>query len=148
MKWSDFMKINVIARSDRKDKQYNATGIYNGKCLVVKKGSVVSKKINNGVPKSMIRETEHGLIIRLKIVPNSSKNEIILEDEFIKVKVTAQPIENKANKALIEFLSKQFKIPKTKIQILKGETSKEKTVLLNTDDLAKNSAIISQLTKK
>ena len=96
----------------------------------------------------MIRETEHGLIIRLKIVPNSSKNEIILEDEFIKVKVTAQPIENKANKALIEFLSKQFKIPKTKIQILKGETSKEKTVLLNTDDLTKNSAIISQLTKK
>ena len=96
----------------------------------------------------MIRETEHGLIIRLKIVQNSSKNEIILEDEFIKVKVTAQPIENKANKALIEFLSKQFKIPKTKIQILKGETSKEKTVLLNTDDLTKNSAIISQLTKK
>ena len=96
----------------------------------------------------MIRETENGLIIRLRIVPNSSKNEIILEDEFIKVKVTAQPIENKANKALIEFLSKQFKIPKTKIQILKGETSKEKTVLLNTDDLVKNSAIISQLTKK
>ena len=96
----------------------------------------------------MIRETENGLIIRLKIVPNSSKNEIILEDEFIKVKVTAQPIENKANKALIEFLSKQFKIPKTKIQILKGETSKEKTVLLNTDDLTKNSAIIAQLTKK
>ena len=96
----------------------------------------------------MIRETENGLIIRLKIVPNSSKNEIIFEDEFIKVKVTAQPIENKANKALIEFLSKQFKIPKTKIQILKGETSKEKTVLLNTDDLAKNSTIISQLTKK
>ena len=96
----------------------------------------------------MIRETENGLIIRLRIVPNSSKNEIILEDEFIKVKVTAQPIENKANKALIEFLSKQFKIPKTKIQILKGETSKEKTVLLNTDDLTKNSAIISQLTKK
>ena len=62
----------------------------------------------------MIRETENGLIIRLKIVPNSSKNEIILEDEFIKVKVTAQPIENKANKALIEFLSKQFKLNEDK----------------------------------
>ena len=86
----------------------------------------------------MIRETENGLIIRLRIVPNSSKNEIILEDEFIKVKVTAQPIENKANQALIEFLSKQFKIPKTKIQILKGETSKEKTVLMNTYNKWKN----------
>ena len=49
----------------------------------------------------MIKENTDGLIIRIKIVPNSSKNDIILEDEFIKVKVTAQPIENKANKALI-----------------------------------------------
>lgn len=96
----------------------------------------------------MIKETENGLIIKLKIVPNSSKNEIILEDEFIKVKVTAQPIENKANKALIEFLSKQFKIPKTKIHILKGETSKEKTVLFETNDVEKSNFIISNLTKK
>ena len=54
----------------------------------------------------MLKTTENGLIIKVKIVPNSSRNEIILEEEFIKVKVTAQPIENKANKALIEFLSK------------------------------------------
>ena len=53
----------------------------------------------------MLKTTENGLIIKVKIVPNSSRNEIILEEEFIKVKVTAQPIENKANKALIEFLS-------------------------------------------
>ena len=45
------------------------------------------------------------LIIKLKISPNASKNEIIKTDEIVKVKVTAQPIENKANKALIEFLS-------------------------------------------
>ena len=77
----------------------------------------------------MIREVADGLVVRVKIVPNSSKNDIILEEEFIKVKVTAQPIENKANKALIEFLSKSFKIPKTGIEILKGETSKEKTLL-------------------
>ena len=48
----------------------------------------------------------------------------------IKVKLTAQPIEGKANKALVEFLSKQLKIPKTSIEILRGETSKDKTLLL------------------
>ena len=77
----------------------------------------------------MIKETQEGLLIRIKIVPNSSKNDLIIEDEFIKVKVTAQPIENKANKALVEFLSKKFKDPKTSIQIVKGDTSKEKTLL-------------------
>ena len=95
----------------------------------------------------MIRETETGIIVRLKIVPNSSKNEIILEDEFIKVKVTAQPIENKANKALVEFLSKQFKIPKSCIKILKGDTSKEKTILFNTKDEEKRRNLVTQLTK-
>lgn len=95
----------------------------------------------------MIKTTSEGLLLKLKIVPNSSKNDIILEDEFIKVKVTAQPIENKANKALVEFLSKRFKIPKTKIEILKGDTSKDKTILLRTDDEKKRDEIISALTK-
>ena len=95
----------------------------------------------------MIRDTEKGLVVKLRIVPNSSKNEIVLEDEFIKVKVTAQPIENKANKALVEFLSKQFKVPKTSIEILKGDTSKEKTLLFENLDEDKKTYIISRLTK-
>ena len=95
----------------------------------------------------MIREVDEGLIIKVKIVPNSSKNDIILEEEFIKVKVTAQPIENKANKALIEYLSKRFKVPKSNIEILKGDTSKEKTILFNIDDMDKRNQIISSLTK-
>lgn len=72
---------------------------------------------------------EDSFIIKLKISPNASKNEIIKNDNEIKVKITAQPIENKANKALIEFLSKQLKIAKSNIEIIKGETSKEKTLL-------------------
>ena len=95
----------------------------------------------------MIKETSDGLLIRIKIVPNSSKNDLIIEDEFIKVKVSAQPIENKANKALIEFLSKRFKVPKTSIEIVKGETSKEKTLLFSIKDEEKKQNIISELTK-
>ena len=95
----------------------------------------------------MIRKTEQGIVVKIKIVPNSSKNDIILEEDFVKIKITAQPIENKANKALIEFLSKKFRIPKTYIEILKGETSKEKTLFLRTNDKNKIDLIISQLSK-
>jgi hypothetical protein len=94
----------------------------------------------------MIKKTQNGLIVKVKIVPNSSKNDIILEDEFIKIKITAQPIENKANKALIEFISKRFKIPKTSIEIVKGDTSKEKTLLFKIDEI-KQMELISSLTK-
>lgn len=82
------------------------------------------------INKKIVENTEKGLIIRIKIVPNSSKNDIIRENEGIKVKITAQPIENKANKALIEFLSKKLKTAKSNIQIIKGELNKDKTLLI------------------
>jgi uncharacterized protein (TIGR00251 family) len=82
----------------------------------------------------MIKDTNNGIIVNIKISPNSKKNEIIKTAEETKIKITAQPIDGKANKSLIEYLSKNFKIPKTSIKILKGETSKEKTILFVTDD--------------
>ena len=61
--------------------------------------------------------------------------------------VKTRTIENKANKALVEFFSKTFKVPKTKIEIIKGDTSKEKTILIKTTDQNKRTEIISRLTK-
>ena len=95
----------------------------------------------------MIKEVQDGLLVKIKIVPNSSKNELIIEEDFIKVKVTAQPIENKANKALVEYLSKLLRLPKSCIVIVKGETSKDKTLLFSINDKNKKDFIISQLTK-
>lgn len=80
----------------------------------------------------MIRKTNEGIIVNLRISPNAKKNEIIKDGDIIKVKITALPIDGKANKALVEFFAKNFKIPKTSIEILKGETSKEKTILFKT----------------
>lgn len=78
----------------------------------------------------MLKETKDGMVLTLRISPNASKNEIIKEENGIKVKITAQPIDGKANKALIEFLSKQFKIPKSYFEIIRGETSKDKVILI------------------
>ena len=88
----------------------------------------------------MLKVTAEGVVVDLKVVPNSSKNGFVMPEnpeQPIKLKVTAQPIENKANKAVIEYLSKYFKIPKTSIIVLRGETSKDKTILLKTQDDAK-----------
>ncbi len=82
----------------------------------------------------MLKESKDGLILNLRISPNASKNEIIKSEDGVKVKITAQPIDGKANKALVEFMSKNFKIPKTSFEIIKGETSKDKTVLIKCKD--------------
>lgn len=67
--------------------------------------------------------------IRVKLIPRSSKNQIVgREGELIKIKVTAPPIEGQANKALIELLSKKLKKPKSHIHITAGKTNKMKNI--------------------
>ena len=94
----------------------------------------------------MIKQTPYGITINIKIVPNSSKNDIVIEDGFVKVKIMAQPIEGKANKALIEYLSKLIKVPKTKINIVKGETSKDKTLFIEIGDREKIEMVLKFFT--
>ena len=48
----------------------------------------------------------------------------------LKIALKAEPIEGKANAALINFLAQTLNIPKSHIEITKGETSKLKTIAL------------------
>lgn len=84
--------------------------------------------------KIIFDKNKDGLLLTVKVIPNSSKNEIIFEESFVKIKLTASPVENKANKALIEFLSKILKTAKSDIQIIKGKAGREKILLIKSAD--------------
>ncbi len=88
---------------------------------------------------------DNGVLLRLRISPNSSKNQVIVDGDIIKLKITAQPIEGKANKAVVEYLSKLLKTPKSSIEILKGDTSKEKTLFITTSDNDKKNSVKATL---
>ena len=70
--------------------------------------------------------------IRLKVTPNARSNEMLgWEDDpvagkLLRVRLQAPPVDGKANKALVAFLAKELGVPKSKIRILKGETSRVK----------------------
>lgn len=72
----------------------------------------------------------HMKTIKLKITPRSSKNEIgeTMSDGTLKIKLKAPPVDGEANKELIKFLSAEWKIPKSKIKIIKGLTSRTKII--------------------
>ena len=89
----------------------------------------------------MIKEVKEGLLVNIRVSPNASKNEIIISDDMIKLKITSQPVEGKANKAVIEFLSKHLKVPKSNFEITKGQTSKDKTILIKLNNLDKTQEI-------
>ena len=72
-------------------------------------------------------------VIHVKVSPRSSRTEIVGKaDGVYRIKLTAPPIEGKANKALINFLAKKTGLPKRKIQIVSGEHSRNKTIRIHT----------------
>jgi len=72
------------------------------------------------------------ILLKVYLQPKSSKNEIVGSfRDGIKIKVTASPVEGKANEALIRFLAKELGISISRIEILKGHRSREKTVRIS-----------------
>ena len=64
-----------------------------------------------------------------KVIPKSSRNEIsTLDGGIIKIRITAPPVDGMANRAVIELISKELKIPKKDIVILSGDKSKNKKI--------------------
>lgn len=65
--------------------------------------------------------------ITVKVKPNSRENSIKkLENGSFEAKVSVPPEKGKANQKVIELLAKELKIAKSRITLIKGETSKEK----------------------
>lgn len=70
------------------------------------------------------------MLLKIRVLPRSSRNEVVgkMADGILKVKLTAPPVDGKANEALVELLSEEYNISKSKIKIVRGLTSKNKTV--------------------
>lgn len=88
---------------------------------------------------SFLQRTGDYFLLHIKTNPNSSKNKIgdIFCDEknqeYLKISVSAVAEDGKANDELIIFLSKTIKVPKSKIEILRGHNSRLKLLKINAD---------------
>lgn len=71
-----------------------------------------------------------GAALAVRITPRMARNEIheIMEDGTVKIRLTAPPVEGKANQALVEFLSKVLNVPSSSIDIIAGQTGRDKLI--------------------
>ncbi len=77
-----------------------------------------------------------GLRLAVQIQPNAKKTEVIgVLDDALKLKLQAQPIEGKANDALIRYLAGALKVPRSAITLTHGQTSKKKLLEIRTASL-------------
>lgn len=70
------------------------------------------------------------LYLKIKVHPGVAKTAIIkiMDDETIKIDITAPPIKGKANQELIRFLAKEFDVLKNNVKIISGTNTKVKLV--------------------
>lgn len=91
---------------------------------------------------------KRGAALAIRVTPRGRRNEIVevLEDQTIKVRLTAPPVEGKANQALIEFLAKVLGISQSKIEIVAGQTGRDKLVsILDMESAEAQSRILKHL---
>lgn len=97
------------------------------------------KKFSNG---------KRGVALPVRVIPRASRNEIVevLSDQTVKIRLKAPPVEGKANVELINFLSKILNVPKSKFEIVAGQTGRDKLVsILDADSKEIHKKIIEHL---
>lgn len=97
----------------------------------------------------MLRAATEGVTLAVRAQPGAKRTAIIgLYGEGVtaqlKIAVKEPPLEGRANAALIEFLAKNFSLPKNAVEIASGEGSRSKVVLLRGVTLARATAVLAQ----
>lgn len=77
------------------------------------------------------RETAEGIYLSVRLQPRASRNEVQgLHGAELKISVTAPPVDSAANSALIEFLAEKLDVGRAAIQLVRGQTSRHKTIFI------------------
>jgi len=71
--------------------------------------------------------------IKVRVQPKSSRNQVGgFQDGTLRVRVTAAPTEGQANAAVIALLAKTLGVSKSRLEIIRGYSSRDKVVSVDT----------------
>ena len=95
-----------------------------------------------------IHDDENGLRIGVIAHPGANSNTIKgIHNGMLKIDITAPPEKGKANDAIIKLLAKKLGIAKSSIEIVSGETSRKKIILLRGIDRESLISIVTSIIK-
>lgn len=82
-------------------------------------------------PPPFLEAVPEGTRLRLKVQPRASRTEVgEPAADFLKVRVTAPPVDHAANEAVLELLAETLGVRRGAIQLLRGQSSRQKIVLI------------------
>ncbi len=76
-----------------------------------------------------LRDTPRGLTLRVRVQPRASRDGLSGERQgALVVRLTAPPLEGRANEALTRLLAAALGVPPSAVRVLRGETGRDKLV--------------------
>lgn len=96
-----------------------------------------------------LHDGKKGAALAIRVTPRARRNEVVevLSDQTVKIRLTAPPVEGKANDALIKYLADILDVPKSNIEIVAGQTGRDKLVsVLDADQTDVHQKILNSIT--
>ncbi|MEW6459108.1 MAG: DUF167 domain-containing protein [Bacillota bacterium] len=79
----------------------------------------------------VIRNDPRGCVLSVRLQPRASKNEIAgVHSGALRIRITAPPVEGRANEALCYFLADLLEVAPVAVRVLFGRTGRRKAVLV------------------
>ena len=101
-----------------------------------------------GEPPLCLEPDPRGVVLPVRAQTGARRNGVVgLRDGMLRIAVTAAPEKGKANKAIIDVLSKALDVPKSAIVLLSGESSPRKRFLILGRNIEELRRIVEQLTR-
>ncbi|MFV0322107.1 MAG: DUF167 family protein [Alphaproteobacteria bacterium] len=86
---------------------------------------------------SVLIEKNNQTLLHIRLTPNANTEDIVgieadeYGQQFLKIRIRAVPEKGKANKALIAYIAKKTRIPKSKISLISGDTQRKKVLKID-----------------
>ena len=97
---------------------------------------------------TLVCDASGDLLLPVRVTPKSGKNEVLPwkdGDTTLNVKVTAPPAEGEANAAVIKLLASVLDLPKSRIALIAGDTSRMKRFRLSCGSANEQARLLKQL---
>jgi uncharacterized protein len=80
----------------------------------------------------VVEEKGGGVVFNVRVIPRSSRSEVIGEVEGnLKVRLSSPPVDGAANAELIKLIAKTLGVSKSAVEIVSGETSRTKRIRID-----------------
>lgn len=74
-------------------------------------------------------QPDGSLLLRLHVQPRAATNGLAgIQGDLLKLRLTTPPVDGRANEAVIAYLAKLFRLPKSALTLVSGRQSRIKTV--------------------